>query len=51
MSMGSTWAGIKTAARAGHSVDVLLKVYAKCIYGERDAVNKKIDGLYGDDVG
>jgi integrase len=39
----------EVAARAGHSVDVLLKVYAKCIYGQRDAVNSKIDGLYGDD--
>jgi integrase len=38
------------AARAGHSVDVLLKVYAKCIYGERDAVNRKIERLYGDDA-
>lgn len=40
----------EVAARAGHSVDVLLKVYAKCIYGERDAVNSKIDGLYDDDA-
>jgi len=40
----------EVAARAGHSVDVLLRVYAKCVYGERDAVNKKIDGLYGDDA-
>jgi hypothetical protein len=40
----------EVAARAGHSVDVLLKVYAKCIYGKRDSVNKKIEGLYGDEA-
>lgn len=40
----------EVAARAGHSVDVLLRVYAKCVYGQRDAVNRQIDGLYGDDV-
>jgi integrase len=38
----------EVAVRAGHSVDVLLKVYAKCIYGERDSVNRKIDRLYDD---
>jgi integrase len=37
----------EVAARAGHSVDVLLKVYAKCIYGERDSVNRKIESLFG----
>lgn len=37
----------EVAARAGHSVDVLLKVYAKCIYGQRDEINRRIDGLYG----
>lgn len=30
------------AARAGHSVDVLLKVYAKCIDGAEVAVNDRI---------
>lgn len=39
----------EVAARAGHSVDVLLRVYAKCIYGQRDEINKRIDGLYGSD--
>jgi integrase len=33
------------AERAGHSVDVLLRVYAKCIDGQRDKINKTIDGL------
>jgi hypothetical protein len=36
----------EVAERAGHSVDVLNKVYAKCIYGQRDAINTKIEGLY-----
>lgn len=33
----------EVAERAGHSVDVLLKVYAKCIDGEEAAVNGRID--------
>lgn len=36
----------EVAERAGHSVDVLLKVYAKCIDGQRDIVNSKIEQLY-----
>jgi hypothetical protein len=35
---GKTLAGVpapEVAQRAGHSVDVLLKVYAKCIEGDR----------------
>jgi integrase len=36
----------EVAARAGHSVDVLLKVYAKCIDGQRDTVNKTIEDLF-----
>ncbi|MGS2613649.1 tyrosine-type recombinase/integrase [Micromonospora sp. LZ34] len=32
----------EVARRAGHSVAVLLKVYANCIDGEEDAVNDKI---------
>jgi integrase len=35
----------EVAERAGHSVDVLLRVYAKCIDGQRDKINKTIDGL------
>ncbi|KAA2252170.1 tyrosine-type recombinase/integrase [Solihabitans fulvus] len=36
----------EVAERAGHSVDVLLKVYAKCIDGQRETVNKKIEELF-----
>ncbi|MFD1498215.1 hypothetical protein ACFSIL_17555, partial [Streptosporangium lutulentum] len=30
------------AERAGHSVDVLLRVYAKCLDGHKDVANKRI---------
>ncbi len=33
------------AERAGHSVDVLLRVYVKCLDGQRDKINRTIDGL------
>jgi integrase len=33
----------EVAERAGHSVHVLLRVYAKCIDGEQGAANKKIE--------
>ncbi|PRX47072.1 phage integrase family protein [Prauserella shujinwangii] len=33
----------EVAARAGHSVDVLLKVYAKCIDGQRERMNSLIE--------
>ena len=36
------------AARAGHSVDVLMKVYAKCLHGQREAVNERIAAVLGD---
>jgi hypothetical protein len=50
----STWlnAGVpaaEVAQRAGHSVDVLNKVYAKCIDGQRDAINARIAAVLGDD--
>jgi integrase len=32
------------AERAGHSVDVLLRVYAKCIDGQREIANQRITG-------
>ncbi|MFG1887068.1 hypothetical protein ACGFIR_04265 [Micromonospora sp. NPDC049051] len=35
------------AARAGHSVDVLLKVYAKCIDGQEATVNQRIQAALG----
>ncbi|GAB3145848.1 tyrosine-type recombinase/integrase [Microbispora hainanensis] len=31
------------AERAGHSVDVLLRVYAKCLDGQQDIANRRID--------
>jgi integrase len=37
----------EVAARAGHSVDVLLKVYAKCVDGQRAEQNSKIDAALG----
>ncbi|GAB3816649.1 tyrosine-type recombinase/integrase [Micromonospora zhanjiangensis] len=33
----------EVAARAGHSVDVLLKVYAKCLDGQEATVNQRIE--------
>lgn len=33
----------EVAERAGHSVDVLLKVYAKCIDGDTEIVNQRIE--------
>ncbi|WP_113704719.1 tyrosine-type recombinase/integrase [Nonomuraea lactucae] len=33
----------EVAARAGHSVDVLLKIYAKCIDGQREVANQRIE--------
>ncbi|MGW5156136.1 hypothetical protein ACWEPN_11715 [Nonomuraea wenchangensis] len=32
----------EAAERAGHGVDVLLKVYAKCIDGQREVANGRI---------
>jgi integrase len=44
----STWlnAGVpapQVAAWAGHSVDVLLRVYAKCIFGQQDEAKRRIE--------
>ena len=49
----STWlnAGVpaaEVAERAGHSVEVLTKVYAKCVDGQRDAMNERIAAILGD---
>jgi integrase len=33
----------EVADRAGHSVEVLLTVYAKCIDGQEDTVNRRIE--------
>ncbi|WP_405924003.1 hypothetical protein [Streptomyces sp. NBC_00035] len=32
----------EVAARAGHSVDVLLKIYAKCVNGQEQEMNDRI---------
>ena len=37
----------EVAYRAGHSVAVLLKVYAHCIDGQADTVNKRIADALG----
>ena len=44
----STWlnAGVpapQVAEWAGHSVEVLMRVYAKCIYGQEDAARRRIE--------
>ncbi|WP_436788579.1 tyrosine-type recombinase/integrase [Yinghuangia sp. YIM S10712] len=41
----------EVAERLGHSVDVLLKIYAKCIDGQRETVNKRIAEALGADAG
>jgi hypothetical protein len=38
----------EVAERAGHSVDVLLKVYAKCIDGQRDVINRRMEDALDD---
>jgi integrase len=48
----STWlnAGVpapQVAAWAGHSVHVLLKVYAKCIDGQEEAARRRIEVAFG----
>ncbi|WP_394615235.1 tyrosine-type recombinase/integrase [Lentzea sp. JNUCC 0626] len=50
----STWlaAGLppaEVAERAGHTVDVLLKVYAKVLDGQREKSNQKIDAMLDGD--
>ncbi len=49
----STWlnAGVpaaEVAERAGHSVEVLTTVYAKCVHGQRDAMNFRISAVLAD---
>jgi integrase len=39
----------EVARRAGHSVTVLLKIYAHCIDGQADAANKRITDALGSD--
>jgi integrase len=38
----------EVAERSGHSVDVLLKVYAKCIEGQKEMINRRIEGALDD---
>jgi integrase len=38
----------EVAKRAGHSVDVLLRVYAKCIDGQDGTANNHIDDALDD---
>ncbi|MEU6700471.1 hypothetical protein [Pseudonocardia sp. NPDC046786] len=50
----STWlnSGVpapQVAAWAGHSVDVLLRVYAKCIVGQEDTARRRIEEALRDD--
>jgi hypothetical protein len=33
------------AARAGHGVDVMLRVYVKCIDGQREIANQRIESV------
>jgi integrase len=35
------------AERAGHSVEVLLRVYAKCVHGQAEIANKRIEEILG----
>jgi integrase len=37
----------EAAERAGHSVEVMLRVYAKCIDGQRDVANQRIEDALG----
>lgn len=51
----STWlaAGVppeEVAKRAGHTVAVLLTVYAKCLDGEHDVANSRIAGKLDDSL-
>ena len=48
----STWlnAGVpatQVSAWAGHSVAVLLQIYAKCLVGQEDAARRRIDAVLG----
>jgi hypothetical protein len=35
--------------RADHSVEVLLRVYAKCVSGQEEIANRRIDEILGQD--
>jgi hypothetical protein len=38
------------AKRAGHSVEVLLRVYAKCVSGQEEIANHRIEEILGGSV-
>ena len=38
------------AKRAGHSVEVLLRVYAKCVHGQEEIANQRIEEILGADT-
>jgi hypothetical protein len=38
----------EVAERAGHSVRVLLQIYAKCVEGQQDGANRRIDDALGE---
>lgn len=38
----------EVAERAGHTVDVLLKIYAKCIDGQREVADQRIEKALGE---
>jgi hypothetical protein len=38
---------MEVANRAGHSVEVLLRAYAKCVDGQAETVNHRIDVALG----
>ena len=40
----------EVARRAGHGVDVLLKIYAGCIDGEEEVANRRIEDALGDEM-
>jgi hypothetical protein len=39
----------QVAERAGHGVPVLLKVYAKCIYGQDEVAKRRIESVLSAD--
>jgi integrase len=52
----STWlnSGVepaRVAQWAGHSVDVLLRIYAKCLDGQEDVALRRIEGVIGTPTG
>jgi hypothetical protein len=47
--LGAVWA-TQVAERAGHSVDVLLRVYAKCLDGQDAEARKRVQAALGGPV-